>query len=138
MSVTTRDIRTPLPGHVVVNIALAAGVWGIGVALTAQSIPPILGLGPYVSWLAAASLQALLSAAQSNIRVVGLRARCLGPASFGSSRSPAVAHHRTATIWLRRSDILDTGDGKTPLQAWRFNDGNHINHTAHAPRQLPL
>lgn len=72
MSVTSRDIRTPLPGHVIINIALAAGVWGIGVALTAQSIPSISGWGPYIPWLLAGLLQLLLSAAQANLKVMGI------------------------------------------------------------------
>jgi hypothetical protein len=73
MSVRTSDYPPkPLPGALIINLVLAAAIWGIGVALTAQSLP-IRDQGPIMPWVAAGALQALLSAAQSNIRVVGLR-----------------------------------------------------------------
>ena len=40
MSVRTSDYPPkPLPGHVIVNLVLAAAIWCIGVVLTAQSLP---------------------------------------------------------------------------------------------------
>lgn len=60
----------PLPGHMIINLVLATGVWGIGVALTAQSLPHTEQ--PYLPWLAAIALQLLLSAAQANLKITGI------------------------------------------------------------------
>jgi hypothetical protein len=72
MSVTSRDIRRPLPGHKIVSLVLAVGIWAIGAYFTGRALPLGAELGPAAPFLVAIALQALLTLAQSNIRVFGL------------------------------------------------------------------
>lgn len=68
---TTHTQARPLPGHTAVNLILALGIWTIGVYFTQATIPIDEEAGPIVPWVLAFIVQALLSMAQSNLRVFG-------------------------------------------------------------------
>jgi hypothetical protein len=72
MSVTSRDIRTPLPGHAIINVLLALGLWLVGVFFTATILPIDPTLGPFIPWMVAVAIQLLLTAGQANLRILGV------------------------------------------------------------------